>query len=85
MEVGLRVDHPRVSDLVFHLISPSGTRVLLVENRGGTTTEGMGATITITNVVPVTSSGRRVGLHRHQSGHRHRDTGDLLQFLHHPG
>ena len=57
MEVGLRVDHPRVSDLVFHLISPSGTRVLLVENRGANTTEGMGATITITNVVPVSSSG----------------------------
>ena len=57
MEVGLRVDHPRVSDLVFHLISPDGTRVLLVENRGGTTTNGMGATTLITNIVPVTSSG----------------------------
>jgi hypothetical protein len=57
VDVALRVDHPRVSDLVFHLISPAGTRVLLVENRGGTTTNGMGVTLAITNVVPVSSSG----------------------------
>jgi subtilisin-like proprotein convertase family protein len=59
VEVGLRVDHPRVSDLVFHLISPDGTRVLLVENRGGTTTNGMGVTLTASNTVaqPQTSSG----------------------------
>jgi subtilisin-like proprotein convertase family protein len=57
MEVALRVDHPRVSDLVFHLISPNGTRVLLVENRGGTTTNGMGATYGGTNVIPVSASG----------------------------
>jgi subtilisin-like proprotein convertase family protein len=57
VDVALRVDHPRVSDLVFHLISPDGTRVLLVENRGGTTTSGMGGTIAVTNIVPVSSSG----------------------------
>jgi subtilisin-like proprotein convertase family protein len=57
VEVALRVDHPRVSDLVFHLISPDGTRVLLVENRGGTSTQGMGSTVTITNVAPITVSG----------------------------
>jgi choice-of-anchor C domain-containing protein len=57
VDVALRVDHPRVSDLVFHLISPDGTRVLLVENRGGTTTNGMGATLAITNITPATSSG----------------------------
>jgi subtilisin-like proprotein convertase family protein len=57
VEAALRVDHPRVSDLVFHLISPDGTRVLLVENRGGTTTNGMGATTTVTNITPATSSG----------------------------
>jgi subtilisin-like proprotein convertase family protein len=56
VDVALRVDHPRISDLVFHLISPDGTRVLLVENRGGNTAN-MGATTTITNVVPVSSSG----------------------------
>ncbi|MFN0067578.1 MAG: hypothetical protein ACKVYV_08070, partial [Limisphaerales bacterium] len=36
VRVGLRVDHPRVSDLVFHLASPQGIRLLLAENRGGT-------------------------------------------------
>ena len=56
VDVALRVDHPRVSDLVFHLISPDGTRVLLVENRGGTTAN-MGGTIAVTNIVPVSSSG----------------------------
>jgi len=59
VDVGLRVDHPRVSDLVFHLISPDGTRVLLVENRGGYTTNGMGVTLTTSNTVvqAQTSSG----------------------------
>ena len=55
--VGLRVDHPRISDLVFHLISPDGTRYLLMENRGATTTNGCGATVLTTNVVNVSSSG----------------------------
>jgi subtilisin-like proprotein convertase family protein len=59
LEVALRVDHPRVSDLVFHLIGPDGTRELLVENRGGTTTSGMGITLTTSNgiVQPQTFSG----------------------------
>jgi subtilisin-like proprotein convertase family protein len=57
VEAALRVDHPRVSDLVFHLISPDGTRCLLVENRGGTTTNGMGATLAFTNITPASSSG----------------------------
>jgi subtilisin-like proprotein convertase family protein len=55
--VGLRVDHPRISDLVFHLISPDGTRYLLMENRGGTSTAGCGVTITNTFFVPVSSAG----------------------------
>ena len=46
LEVALRVQHPRISDLVFHLIGPDGTRDLLVENRGGTDPNGMGATLT---------------------------------------
>jgi subtilisin-like proprotein convertase family protein len=50
VEVGLRVDHPRVSDLVFHLISPSGVRSLICENRGGLTTNGMGLSIITTNI-----------------------------------
>ncbi len=42
VSVGLRVDHPRISDLVFHLISPDGTRYLLMENRGADSTNGAG-------------------------------------------
>ncbi len=57
VSVGLRVDHPRISDLVFHLISPDGTRFLLMENRGGTTTNGAGLTILTTNIVNVASAG----------------------------
>ncbi|HTY87248.1 MAG TPA: S8 family serine peptidase [Candidatus Acidoferrum sp.] len=57
MEVALRVNHPRVSDLVFHLISPQGTRVLLVENRGAGTTSGLGASLGITNVAPLSVNG----------------------------
>jgi subtilisin-like proprotein convertase family protein len=57
VSVGLRVDHPRISDLVFHLISPEGTRYLLMENRGGTSTNGCGLTILTTNIVNVASSG----------------------------
>jgi subtilisin-like proprotein convertase family protein len=47
--VGIRVDHPRISDLVFTLISPDGTRYLLMQNRGNTSTNGAGATIYTTN------------------------------------
>jgi alpha-tubulin suppressor-like RCC1 family protein/subtilisin-like proprotein convertase family protein len=57
LNVGLRVDHPRISDLVFHLVSPDGTRYLLMENRGGTSTNGAGVTILNTIISPVTSSG----------------------------
>jgi subtilisin-like proprotein convertase family protein/subtilisin family serine protease len=53
IDVGLRIDHPRVSDLAVTLVSPRGTRVLLVENRGGTDPNGFGSTLTVTNVVPV--------------------------------
>jgi subtilisin-like proprotein convertase family protein/sugar lactone lactonase YvrE len=55
--VGLRVDHPRISDLVFHLISPSGARYLLMENRGNQTTNGCGATVVITNTINVNANG----------------------------
>jgi subtilisin-like proprotein convertase family protein len=57
VNVGIRVDHPRISDLVFHLISPDGTRILLMENRGGDTTNGAGATIVVTNIFSGTASG----------------------------
>lgn len=57
VDVGLRIDHPRVSDLAVTLISPRGTRVLLVENRGGTTTSGFGSSLTVTNFTPVAANG----------------------------
>jgi subtilisin-like proprotein convertase family protein/subtilisin family serine protease len=56
--VGLRMDHQRISDLVVHLISPDGTRYLLMENRGGQTTNGCGLTvITSNNIANVTADG----------------------------
>ena len=50
VNVGIEVQDPRLSDLVFYLISPDGTRVLLMENRGGADTNGAGATVVVTNV-----------------------------------
>jgi subtilisin-like proprotein convertase family protein len=35
LEVGLRIDHPRDSDLTLSLVSPAGTAVALVAKRGG--------------------------------------------------
>ena len=52
VEVDVRIDHPRVSDLALHLVSPQGTRILLAENRGRDSTTGYGygaANGTITN------------------------------------
>ncbi|HEV2320610.1 MAG TPA: LamG-like jellyroll fold domain-containing protein, partial [Verrucomicrobiae bacterium] len=51
LDVALAVQHPRISDLVFHLISPDGTRVLLMENRGGTDPNGAGGVATVTNTI----------------------------------
>jgi subtilisin-like proprotein convertase family protein len=42
LDVGLLISDPRVSDLAITLISPNGTRVLLFENRGAATTNGLG-------------------------------------------
>jgi subtilisin-like proprotein convertase family protein len=55
LRVGLRVAHDRASDLAFHLRSPRGTRVLLMENRGRTNGLGIGANLTnvVTNIGPV--------------------------------
>jgi len=57
IKVGLRIDHPRISDLAITLISPRGTRVLLTENRGRTTSLGYGSSISITNIAPASSAG----------------------------
>jgi len=50
-KVGLCVSHPRISDLVFHLISPDGTRYLIMENRGGQDTNGCGIAVVNTNFI----------------------------------
>ncbi len=59
VEVGVRIEHPRVADLSMHLVSPVGTRILLFENRGWNTTNGLGSDVPIssTNSVQVMSSG----------------------------
>jgi len=57
VDVGIRMTHPRMSDLVFHLVSPQGTRLLLMENRGGPFAADAGSGTLTTNVIPQTSSG----------------------------
>jgi subtilisin-like proprotein convertase family protein len=56
MDVAISVQHPRISDLVFHLISPDGTRDLLMENRGGTDPNGAGGVSTVVTNVVLTNS-----------------------------
>ena len=57
LDVGLLLSDPRVSDLAITLISPKGTRVLLIENRGAATTNGLGigtfALSVVTNIATV--------------------------------
>jgi len=56
-QVSLLLEHQRVSDLVLTLVSPRGTRVLLAENRGGSSPDGFGGITYTTNFFPLTSSG----------------------------
>lgn len=42
LDVGMLISDPRISDLAITLISPTGTRVLLFENRGAYSTNGLG-------------------------------------------
>ncbi len=51
LDIGLLINDPRISDLAITLISPNGTRILLFENRGGTSTNGLGTFNIITNYV----------------------------------
>jgi alpha-tubulin suppressor-like RCC1 family protein/subtilisin-like proprotein convertase family protein len=58
VNVGFVVQYPRISDLAFTLISPSGQRVLLMENRGGPSATNAGGVFFITNsFAPVNASG----------------------------
>lgn len=49
IKVGLRLDHPRASDLDIRLTSPRGQSVLLSESRGGTNWTGFGSETLLTN------------------------------------
>jgi subtilisin-like proprotein convertase family protein len=57
VSVGMVVNSPRISDLTFTLVSPTGQRVLLMENRGGTDTNGAGQVFVYTNVLTTTATG----------------------------
>ena len=50
MDVGLRIDHPRVSDLSVRLQNPRGYSAVVFEDRGGYTPEGLGTTVVSTNL-----------------------------------
>lgn len=50
VSVGLRINHPRASDLSVRLVSPEGSRVLLTENRGRATAVNYGAGSDLTGV-----------------------------------
>jgi subtilisin-like proprotein convertase family protein len=50
VEVGVRIDHPRIADLDLHLVSPQGTRLLLSENRGHT---NIAYGVTLTNEIEI--------------------------------
>ena len=60
-EVGVRIQHPRESDLVLTLIDPQGTRVMLAENRGGLDTNGYGYGANVTNFVGTATAGTYTG------------------------
>lgn len=49
VRVGVRIDHARLSDLALRLISPQGKKILLMENRGGTSTKEIGSQSVTTN------------------------------------
>ena len=57
VNVGIVVQSPRISDYTFTLISPTGQRVLLMENRGGGDTNGAGEEFVYTNVLNSTATG----------------------------
>jgi len=57
VNVGLVVQSPRISDYTFTLVSPTGQRSLLMENRGGGDTNGAGAVFVYTNVLNSTATG----------------------------
>ena len=58
VNVGMVVStNARISDYTFTLVSPTGQRVLLMENRGGPGTYGAGSDFVYTNVLNSTATG----------------------------
>jgi len=53
----LATNHSRISDMVFTLISPAGTRVRLFDGRGGDTADELGGIVLRTNIYPTFYSG----------------------------
>src|SRR5205085_4234479 len=49
LDVGVLIQHPRISDLTLTLIAPDGTRVLLFDDRGALSTNGLGTFSITTN------------------------------------
>ena len=52
IQLQLDLTHPRISDLAVTLISPSGDRSLVLENRGGADINGFRGVLTDTNYLP---------------------------------
>ena len=59
VNIGLVVTTPRISDLTFTLVSPTGERALLMENRGSWDTNGAGGVFIYTNVITTSATGGR--------------------------
>jgi subtilisin-like proprotein convertase family protein len=57
VNVGIVVKSPQIADYTFTLVSPTGQRVLLMENRGGGTTNGAGDEFVYTNILSTTATG----------------------------
>lgn len=57
LNAGVRIQHPRISDLEIRLEAPDGMSALLSSFRGGNSLDGMGLDTTVTNTQPVDSSG----------------------------
>ena len=57
VNVGVVINHPRISDLDLTLISPEGQRILLFENRGGPTATNMGHLNITTNFFGTQTAG----------------------------
>lgn len=60
VEVAVRAQHPRVSDLALRLVAPSGAGAYLFENRGLTSTNGLGGVLLSSNYQHVAVSLDRV-------------------------